>query len=183
MNNIRGSILKTSRKTNGNAQCNVRERSRTLFKVDASDRILYSSISFARDKAKLIKQLIPMARRESEKEREGERERKLRPRARGSVFWNRGGVRENKRGPPLGNQRCGRTGDFQFADSLRARYSWRRHSAPPRRGHVVPLRCAEYVSPHTLSAAALTGKEKKSGVVQSKINRPAGPVGLIGLEI
>lgn len=97
------------------------------------------------------------------------------------MFWNRGcgeDVRENKRGvrSPLKNQRCGRTGNFQFADSLRARYSKRRRS--------VPLRRAEYVSSPTLSAAALTGKAKKSVVVQqSKINRPVGPVGLIGLEI
>lgn len=69
------------------------------------------------------------------------------------------------------------SGDFQFADSLRACKTLL--LAPPLRA--VPLRRAEYVSSHTCQLSAL-GKKKKL-VVQSKINRPVEFVGLIGPEI
>lgn len=68
-NNIRDIYLE--KYPEKNKRCNVRECSRTLFKAGASDRILYSSISFARDKAKLIKQLIPMPRRGARKKEKG----------------------------------------------------------------------------------------------------------------
>lgn len=132
VNNIRESILKTYPEKN--KRCNMSKCSRTLFKAGASDRILYSSISFARDKAKLIKQLIPMPRRRARKKEKGsERENcglGLGGQCSGIGAAERTYAKTNAGGrPPLGNQRCGRTGDFQFADSLRARYSWFRHSA------------------------------------------------------
>lgn len=144
----------------------------TLLKIRASDPILCFSISFARDKAKLIKQLIPMVR-QSEREREWMYTHRL-PRGRGLAFRDRlgggGYKRKNKRGAAcLSWKSAWLFRRFSICGSVKGMQNVTPGAAPFR---AVPLRRAKYVSSHTCQLRSRSVRKKRACImVQSKINR------------